>query len=755
MNPLRIRKMAWFAIVFIQGIATAADKIPSRACPRILSPLSNFTFERLGESNTLDVLAPELIYPLVAQFLANDQVPEGIHSELIDSAQVKKSRISFVISDLHSEIAKLKRSLAQIFPTNQLTLVDWADRNPQVWRNKSARDWQAFLTPSENIDHVSPLRHTIIFLSTNDLSVLLRDYASRSREFPQLVLLDLPKSLNAVVEIRDQASKNPWFHTLLRSWANIAPQLAILKYRKNVNGEPTENAIASSEEVSFTAQKLIAKPSKKNVPTQVELKFIQQFESWLLKVPPAILVKKLQSTDEWFQTRFKDLKLTHSSESKDPWWSYFSPEAKIRLNQVLGDELPESVRKVLKRAENDFSDSRETLSWTPFGEFADWVLVLTPNELHLRILSQKDWFLLWFRNLRSRYEVDVSKYEYSWHDFFDDMVLKKIYDTGKVTLPPHIVLRLITRFGQKAGSQSSQLYPPTESQAVETAKLKSHWIINAQFQEWLANSPVHQIQSELAQPKLATTVWFIDLQKRYPATELDNTENPRAVSLAWYHFMSTNSLRIIKDIPEFKLPKSVVSQIRPEPSTLKTPPKVDKIKVNYFAKWVLSTSDHVLREKILRVDNDFKFWFVTFRRTYPDNEDPQKPAWWTYFNDQVLEKIARTRRVYLPESVLAKFQIDEYLPERNGGPRIELDKVYKFQKWVMIMPDDLLKEKILSFETPLKTWFSGFRHTHPGSHINGRPGWWTYFSNDCLVKMYKTGKLELPQQVLADLGILN
>lgn len=167
--------------------------------------------------------------------------------------------------------------------------------------------------------------------------------------------------------------------------------------------------------------------------------------------------------------------------------------------------------------------------------------------------------------------------------------------------------------------------------------------------------------------------------------------------------------------------------------------------IKRFEEWVLAAEPEELRSQLLNRNGQFKDWFSTFRK----NRDGSKnPGWWTYFSDQALRKMHRTQKIELPQDVLDGLGLAPlpYLPWNS----VEIKKLRDFETAAMAMPADKLRAEILSQKGQFKEWFMNFRGRHTGT--DGKLGWWTYFSDEFLKKVYATQKVYLPPVVVTRLG---
>lgn len=76
--------------------------------------------------------------------------------------------------------------------------------------------------------------------------------------------------------------------------------------------------------------------------------------------------------------------------------------------------------------------------------------------------------------------------------------------------------------------------------------------------------------------------------------------------------------------------------------------------------------------------------------------------------------------------------------------------VKRFEDWVLVTDADELRLQLLGRKGQFKDWFSTFRKNRDGKK---NPGWWTFFSDQALMKMHRTQKIELPKDVLERLGL--
>lgn len=88
------------------------------------------------------------------------------------------------------------------------------------------------------------------------------------------------------------------------------------------------------------------------------------------------------------------------------------------------------------------------------------------------------------------------------------------------------------------------------------------------------------------------------------------------------------------------------------------------------------------------------------------------------------------------------------LPESRKPRRVDTQMIEKFADWIRDTPTEELKKTITRTDQWFKTWFSSFRAYHNGLSDTGRPGWWTYFSDEILKKIYETGRIKLPTDFL-------
>jgi hypothetical protein len=191
-----------------------------------------------------------------------------------------------------------------------------------------------------------------------------------------------------------------------------------------------------------------------------------------------------------------------------------------------------------------------------------------------------------------------------------------------------------------------------------------------------------------------------------------------------------------------EIPQDLVAEIRARVQTRKSPKRrtsIDFVKLNSFVKWVDATPENTLREQILRVDLQHKFWFLSLRRNHPGDPSDRRPGWWTFFPDRTIAKIAKTKRVKIPKIVLERLGIEDYIPQLNGGPSVEVEKVKSFETWILSTPPEEVAAKIKSLKYQPTAWFTFFRYSHPGPKINGRPGWWTFLKPEVMEKILGTG----------------
>lgn len=200
-------------------------------------------------------------------------------------------------------------------------------------------------------------------------------------------------------------------------------------------------------------------------------------------------------------------------------------------------------------------------------------------------------------------------------------------------------------------------------------------------------------------------------------------------------------------------------------------PAYNENMISAFENWILNSPIAEVRHYILRKDGKFKTWFVNFKAYYGDGPNAKSPHWTTMFSDEALKIMYQTRRFSFSPVTLKRLGIEvdplNEIEVAKGRP-MNLNQLEKFQEWVDETPPEILREKIALTNDWFKFWFWNFRTKRSGkppmpqggpeSTVQTKPqdaipGWWTHFRVPTLKKIYQTGKIKIPQNVVEELGL--
>lgn len=179
-------------------------------------------------------------------------------------------------------------------------------------------------------------------------------------------------------------------------------------------------------------------------------------------------------------------------------------------------------------------------------------------------------------------------------------------------------------------------------------------------------------------------------------------------------------------------------------------PEFNEKAARIFGRWLTSSSEEVVSRQILMRTTNFNRWFVTLRRTRSERMDPEVRKWWTFFTPVELRVIHRTRKVFIPPSVvrsIGETPYPEFLEDsvvlksgrKKGLPEKTLAMIAKFEAWILATPLEELVGKLNRRDLWFKNWFWGIRSKPNYKRISTQAPWWTVFKMETRQKLKAAG----------------
>jgi hypothetical protein len=265
------------------------------------------------------------------------------------------------------------------------------------------------------------------------------------------------------------------------------------------------------------------------------------------------------------------------------------------------------------------------------------------------------------------------------------------------------------------------------------------------FQGWVRSLSADDLTFSIDRMTIPEVRWFHRLLKEYPG-------NSRTGRNGWWNVLDKEVVTKVAATGKIHLPWIARVRFGLEVRTSQsTASKIDQLKVFEFEKWLRATSPENVRAEILSRTGAFKAWFADFREYHPGMPFNDRPGWWEYFTLDSLRIIYATQKIDLPDHVLNMLGVPKLPKQVDKGPRVALHKVREFEKWVLSAEMTELHKYIISQNYLFSGWFPRFMANHPGN--NGKSGWWGHFTIPALQKIYMTGKVMLPDDVIKRLNV--
>ncbi len=167
-----------------------------------------------------------------------------------------------------------------------------------------------------------------------------------------------------------------------------------------------------------------------------------------------------------------------------------------------------------------------------------------------------------------------------------------------------------------------------------------------------------------------------------------------------------------------------------------------------FGYWLRHTPADIVYRDILLDTAKFKKWFIGLRNSRSERSAPEVKKWWTFFTDDELRIIYRTRKVFIPQSVVRSLgekpfpEFDtESLVLKSGRKKDLPEKsqamIDKFESWILETPLEEFQGKLNRRDLWFKNWFWQIRGKTP--YMTKRPTWWTLFQQETLHKLKAAG----------------